>query len=158
MAWDDEPMGRWDAPLTWEYFETVSQRSKRHAREMRRWGIVRSEQKPCFADALGRYRQVERLGQWYSGPLSPPKPSIFTRADGVKARRDIALIRRIHLYRLKASGHTIATISRLMDISSSRVHQLWNEEHRRRMNRWRRGGSEPFMRGDSPIHTESWTD
>lgn len=72
--------------------------------------------------------------------------------------RDVRIMRRVHCYRFRASGWTLARIAELMGCSPQRVSQIIAQEHRRRLRRWRLGLPVPYIRGDSPIHTEPWLD
>ncbi len=79
-----------------------------------------------------------------------------TRGDRAVAMREIALMRRIHIFRLAQSGWSYVKIASYIDRSPSRVSQVIHQEQRRRMNRWRKGLCGPaFVRGLSPVDEES---
>ena len=86
---------------------------------------------------------------------SVPPPYI---AQTWRAKQEIWRMRRIHIYNAWRRGEKYSAIARLYRLSPERVRQIVGKEETARLRRWRRGGRPGVVRGESPIHTEPWSD
>ena len=163
---------RWDAPLTWRYFETTRQRHARYDEERRELGIVFTRDKPIYNDERARYAAVLSLTDLASPKWQDIEAKRVHRLAGWRCRdirivpyparavanRAVRLMRQIHCYRDRQRGLTYRAIATKAGVSPERMRQIIATEHRRRMIRWRQGGGSPFVRGTHPVQTEPWND
>lgn len=80
----------------------------------------------------------------------------IARTVAGRRREEIALMRRIHVYRRWRAGETMKQIAAEMGKSTVWIGGMIRREESRRLTRWRSGGGESFVRGICDPERGAW--
>lgn len=148
------------------HFETPAMRELRWERERRLAGDVLCWAKPRWhyrpferdhVEPLGAYglsREMKRLAL----RLQKKEPRTLTvEGERFQVRQQWDR-QQYQAWLMRKRGAIYHVIAEALGVSPSRARQMVYKQNRLQIHRWRWQQDPTTMRGDSPIHTEPWTD